>query len=725
VSHAEKLNKLYNDAGIIVKAIHYEKSPSENEVVLSDLRSRRINGIVAVGMAGEGLDIPNIKLAVFHRNPQSLPHTIQLIGRLARSDTKIEQGAVVGYSDDFSRDTFKLYEKSPDWLKLIPYLEQKLIGKRVGFSEVGSFSFGENYIYDADLNPYYTISAMEWIDEPTSIELNTIKNWSYSTEKRQDNVVYISDYENDTYLIITRTQYQPDWLISKSDSFVQQERYDLHIIYQNKKIILEYTTDSQIMSQLRKNLFGVKLTKVSTDSLNQALTNGDGSYIVVGLKNSSGISYGNGSYIVVGLKNSSGISYGNPTYKMLMGREAQDSVRNSDNKIFFPGHALMRLQRANRASEIRGIAYKNSRVWALRRANIKLFRDWCYQISSLIQGTSPSKLPGLERLRRTSKLSEFPQKPMTLLHNSYLLNRHITYLPNPIPNDWQPQMLGDLIIRDFDKKQIAFSVENIDSNFIIKFDNSSDIKVSQFGDDRYTVIIDPLENVLKRFSIEEYFNKFLPLIIFPDGSSISDGIYSKPNQVPILNESILTKLSWDTCDIHSEEKDTSNGMGVQNFILNSFIPSQGNNILTIQDHASYEIADIITIDFTQNHIALYHIKSACRKKGVPQKPGARKSDMENVLNQGITSTKWVKNSLFAEELLRRVDDRGATKIINGSPEDLQVLKTKYSPALFSFEVVIVQPALDSQKLTDSLKTMIATVQDNVISSQSSFRVLCS
>jgi len=703
IKHAEHLENAYNEAGLNVKAIHSEKAHTENEETLSDLQSKRIDGIVAVGMVGEGLDIPNIKLAVFHRNPQSLPYTIQLIGRLARSETQIYQGAVIGYADDFSRETYKLYEKSPDWLKLIPELEQKLLGARVGYSERGSF-VGDNYIFNSDLNPYFSTTALEWKDEPKVVDITKVDNWTYSTKRRHDQVVYSSKYKEDTVIIITRTKFQPDWLISNSDSYVQQERFDLHIIYQNKKIVLEYTTDSQIMSMIRTKLFEDKLSKVKANPLNRVLSKGDGAYVVVGLKNSSGI------------------SYGNPTYKMLMGREAQDSIRNTDNKVFFPGHALMRLERGNRESEIRGISYMNSKIWSLKRSNIQLFRNWCFMISSLIQESNVPNLPGLEGLRKMEIITIFPEKPLALLHNSYLLNRSVMYESNIIMGNNNHGFLGNLFIKEFSSDRIKFSIGNLDAHFEISFNSSLDMIVKKIDGEDYTIIIDPIDNVIKRFSIEEYFNKFLPTIIFPDGSALSDGFFSKPTEVPKLDDSVVIHYEWDGCDIHSEEEDTIEGLCVQNFIVQDNIQ---NNTIIFRDHAAYELADILSIDLRQNHICLFHIKSAGVKDGTPQEPGARKSDMENVLQQGITSTKWIKNSLFADELERRIEERHATQLIHGSKDDFELFREIYKPALFSFEVVIVQPALDMQQITDSLKTMIASVQDFVISSQAKFKILCS
>ena len=706
-NHADKLCKLYYDLGLKVRAIHTDYSDAENKDTIASLKSRDLEGIVAVGMIGEGLDIPKLKLAVFHRNPQSLPHTIQLIGRLARAGTKIDEGTVIGYSDDFSRETFRLYDANPDWLKLIPYFERKLISGRVDTNIQKPLSHDENFLFDSDLNPYFSISALSFGEDSKSADLSKLKNWKNSTINRHDSIVYLSNYYNDTVVIVTRTLYQPDWIISGGYSRILQEKFDLHLLYQNKKIVLEYSTEPLISSLLRLKLFGEKLSKVSKEQLNQVLKDGDGSYVVVGLKNSSGI------------------SYGNPSYKMLMGREAQVSIQNTDTKVFYPGHALMRLNRSDRASEIRGIAYKNSRIWALRRANLKAFRDWCMTLSSALLGKKPALLPGLERLRSTHPISSFPGKPIAMVQNSYLLNRLVRFELDPLPEIFISSVLRDFVIQECDKTQLKFSIEEIEAEFVIEIDVSSNLHTKKLGGKDYTIIVDSVGGVIKRYPIVEFLDEFPPQILFPDGTSIADGVCSSPIEVPTINENVLIPLDWNDCDIHSEEEDTDNGISTHNFIEGRYIPSQGKATLIIHDHSSYEVADTISIDLILKHICLYHMKAVKTIKGVPQDPGRRKSDLHEVFAQAITSSKWIRNTMLADELLRRVNERKATRLVKGSKSDVANFASDYSPASYSFEVVVVQPALIGNGLQPSLKDMIASTQDYVIAAGGDFTILCS
>ncbi|PAC30611.1 hypothetical protein CEJ87_18090 [Caldifermentibacillus hisashii] len=55
---------------------------------LDDLKSRIV---VCVNMFGEGIDIPNLKIAAIHDKYKSLPITLQFIGRFARTKKRFRR----------------------------------------------------------------------------------------------------------------------------------------------------------------------------------------------------------------------------------------------------------------------------------------------------------------------------------------------------------------------------------------------------------------------------------------------------------------------------------------------------------------------------------------------------------------------------------------------------------------------------------------------------------
>jgi hypothetical protein len=237
--------------------------------------------------------------------------------------------------------------------------------------------------------------------------------------------------------------------------------------------------------------------------------------------------------------------------------------------------------------------------------------------------------------------------------------------------------------------------------------------------------VDPVDGVIRRYSIIDFLEEFPPQILFPDGTSIVDGLGSKPVTMPDLNPTVLQPQRWEGCDIHSETTDTAFGMSVQRYIQEEYIPTLGKGIIVINDHQSYEIADTITIDVIGRRISLIHIKAAKIRKGIREKPGRRQADLQVVLSQAITSSIWIRNVRLASELNRRLNEREATELIRGRQVEVEEFERAYSPALYNFEIVVVQPALLGNGLRDPLKDMIASTQDYILAAGAIFTLLCS
>lgn len=703
--HAYELCSIYKKQGLQVDAIHTDFSDEANRTTLEKIKNLKLDGVVAVGMLGEGLDVPLMKLAVFHRNPQSLPHTIQVIGRLSRSGTDIKEGVVVGYPDDFSRETFNLYDASPDWLRLIPELERKLIAGRVGTRNSGFLKGGEDFLFDSDLNPFFSVSAYKWSSIPSAAKLERIRQWAKYTKERSDTVERVSLFENDTVIAITKTTYQPDWIKSGGYSRIYQERFNLHLFFQYKEIILEYSTDPQIAGDLRNKLFTGGFIYLNSEMLTHALGSGDGSYIVVGLKNSAGF------------------FQGVPRYKMLLGTEVQAGISISDSKVFHAGHCLMRIDRQDRDSEIRGIAYKKSRIWSLRRDNLRKFREWCLNVGETLLNENKVYLPGLEMLRKTENLHEFTAKPLALVHDPFLYSRKVEFIQKN-SDTCKINCLPNMIITDWTNSSITFAIQALDVTEKINLGNSGDITFEKLSGADYVVIVDGIEGEREEYPLDEFFNEFNPMVLFQDGSTLVDGLYSKPTHIPEIPNEVFQSINWNDCDIYSEINNTKDGISIQEFMEKKYIPSR-NPDLVIHDHNAQEIADAISIDMKRNVVSLYHMKSAKISGGKKELPGSRKDDIEEVLAQAICSGYWLKNIDFANELVRRVKERKATKIIlPATTATLVAFANSYAPPLFNFEIVIVQPAIAKSKVSKAVKNLIACTYDYINAVNAKLTIIC-
>lgn len=81
VDHARYMAQCFNDAGIPALAVSGETPADERRAALAALRNRDINGIFAVDLFNEGLDIPEVDTVLFLRPTESATVFLQQLGR--------------------------------------------------------------------------------------------------------------------------------------------------------------------------------------------------------------------------------------------------------------------------------------------------------------------------------------------------------------------------------------------------------------------------------------------------------------------------------------------------------------------------------------------------------------------------------------------------------------------------------------------------------------------
>ena len=62
------------------------------------LKTGKSRIVVCVDMFGEGIDIPNLKIAAIHDRYKSLPITLQFIGHFARSKAGLGDATIIPYN---------------------------------------------------------------------------------------------------------------------------------------------------------------------------------------------------------------------------------------------------------------------------------------------------------------------------------------------------------------------------------------------------------------------------------------------------------------------------------------------------------------------------------------------------------------------------------------------------------------------------------------------------
>lgn len=136
---AKQLEQLYqNETKLILKRIDSSMSYRTVESCISELKEKRIDGIICVDMLGEGFDFPNLKIAAIHSPHKSLASTLQFIGRFARTNAdNISVAKFIAMNDDeLIIENYKLFTSDAVWQEIIVDMSERTIRKEEEVKEI-------------------------------------------------------------------------------------------------------------------------------------------------------------------------------------------------------------------------------------------------------------------------------------------------------------------------------------------------------------------------------------------------------------------------------------------------------------------------------------------------------------------------------------------------------------------------------------------------------------
>ena len=148
------------------------------------------------------------------------------------------------------------------------------------------------------------------------------------------------------------------------------------------------------------------------------------------------------------------------------------------------------------------------------------------------------------------------------------------------------------------------------------------------------------------------------------------------------------------------------------------------------DDGSGEIADIVTIEETENElkIQLYHLKYASNGR-----VSEAITNLYEVCGQAQKSTQWKYKSgkrIFSHLLRRHIktySGQQCSRLERGNLELLETLKDKAKKKIpMSYEIFIVQPSISKENVQDDILTLLG-VTENFIKETTGIdlKVICS
>ncbi|ARV14129.1 DEAD/DEAH box helicase [Polaribacter sp. SA4-12] len=671
INSAEELKKIYEAKGVSVGLIHSRNTNKQNEDCLIKCKKGELESLIALGMIGEGLDIPTLKISVLHDIPRTLPTTIQFIGRISRVHKNQTGNAILIADRNYVKgEVKKLYYFDKSWDLLIPDLVSKIKTNSPLFPDLEPSELNPLGISPDDLKPFFSTKIYK-----TKVGFEFKKGFHKKMPSGIKLVFTHQENFNSPLILITKHKKTLPW---GKDSALFQDNYDLHILYLIDDFLFESTTSDLILNHMKSKLFDTKKYEIVPAS-----------YIRNGLSDNT-----IGQYFMVGMSNIYGSGASNPTYKMLMGLEVESAVKHSDGAVFSFGHALSRIDE----NETRGIAVNNGRIWAIKRKNIKEFSIWCQHIHSLIKlGNNESKIPRMSNLANFKTVEKFEDTPVSIQLDSVCFQMAIAIITkgDKVYKSFIPEIIFDNLSNNNKKIECSLFVEK-DELAKIYFDFDNEKKWVVNSDTEINIFMDIPDKDPINTSLDDFINGYPPLIIFQNAKSLRGSTLFEPKIKEQKFDRTLFKAidgGWDETDIRKEaEEPTEPGKiyNVQQKTIKVITDSPDyldDDIIVIDDGAG-EMADIIWFSVEKKIIHFFHCKFSYTDKS-----GANMSNITELLQQAMRNCIWIRSSFIIKQLLNRVNRTKNSRILDDKFDELNELNEDFIPTDWDYKVCLVQPGL--------------------------------
>lgn len=664
--------------------------------------------IVSVDMFGEGIDLPNLKIAALHDQYKSLPITLQFIGRITRSEANLGEAKFVANLGD---ETFipalqKLYIENADWNKVLPELSRYAVLRRTSFQELVE-RFVKNEDEELELThllsifkPTVSMRVFGYSDDSTI----NINNWGVVL--KGDPAVYVTNDEN-LLISFSKESMRINWMSGPECTDI---RWGYSLVYIDRTRKLCYVNSSE------HGINEFDLAKAIVPS--RYTIDPEFNFRVFGGMKRLLLSN-------VGLKKMMGNR--SITYQSFIGSNVEDGLsyilRHSSQKsnLFGTGYEGC-------GPETIGAAAKG-RIWSFKQDNLDNFLRWAEQCGEKLTDSSISVESILKGVLKPKKIEELP--PIGIIcveQNSDLISekgesQYSVILDNQeidiFDTELKPELedgynqyhliISMIIGRNRAKVPLKMTLDN--SGFRFKrLELLTDIKIKK-------------GNYIS--SIEALLNDNPPSIIFADFSFLIGAYYVPIEEISSeieLDEDYLEVWNWDGVNIRSE----------------SYIPEK-NNIDSVQykvlekekdlwdvlylDDGCGEIADIVALKDTDDYIraCFYHCKYSSEDM-----PGARKKDLYELCGQARLSAKWKNASTnLLKQLLRRSKGK-ENRFIKGSSNDFRTMKRSLIDKSLDLSIILVQPGVSKTKISIQMKNMLIATQSYLMDTNSiESRLICS
>lgn len=670
---------------------------SNMKQTMLDIQSKKHKIIVCVNMLGEGFDLPELKIAAIHDERQSIPITLQFIGRFTRTSYKELGNASfitnIAYPpiDEELRD---LYAKDADWNALLPLINDNNTAQEVEFKDfISSFDNIDNSIISLqNVQPslsttIYRITSNTWNPHKWKEVIN-MSNYDY----------HYSSQNQDTLIIVLGRKEAVDW-----------GRFDdiYNVVW---GIIVMHWEQTPKYNHVYIN---TSIEGISCNDLVQAIF-GD-SYTLVNGEQVFRAFYGVSRLSVMNF-GARKVYARDVMFQSFFGRGVQDGLSLTEQGKYLKNNIFGVGYRDGKKISI-GCSLKG-KIWSYMKGNIKEYIDWCKLVGKLVADNSIDPNIVLQNTLSYSSIDKFPNiRPLSIEWSPDMFIHADNYYQLHTQNQTYTFYDAELIILDsdtYESIEFALKLGEIETKYIMSFKSSQEQEGS-------TIDIEQKLGPKIRFSfgrksyedICQYFIEYPPIIYYANGAQSQGTIYVElKNAVSPIAKEFLNAIDWQGVSLHKESQ------GIYPYEQDSiqyFFAKYVENDFDIlyDDDGSGEIADLIGFKDSDTciEIHLYHLKYATG--GVVSN---QIGNFYEVCGQAQKSLRWKDKSekglfdhLFARKI-KKYKNKTCSRLLKGDEDDLEKLaaaaKWKKEVKLF---INIVQPSLSKTNASDDILILLGGI----------------
>jgi Type III restriction enzyme, res subunit len=698
VDHAKELVEVYRRAGVGLGLITASSSTKQVESTLADLEGQELQGLISVGVLGEGFDFPRLKIAAYHRRHASLPATLQFLGRVTRLLPTGPPAELLAVREEVNDETRELYASDVSWATLLPRIADAAVQAEIG---------RRDYLRSFDPTPTEPLSLaalrprkyVKIFDaEGAALDL-----YAVPSKLGDGEVIYHGvDDEVRQCVVITEHLDRPEWIDADT---LDRYRYELHVVVLDpgrRYIFVHGTKDGSILELLAA--LGLTTPVLVDPTWIDRLM----SSVVLA------------EYHSVGMRSARAAGGRLAAYRMMAGTNVGGAVLPSETRSYGTGHAIARVRdpMAITADMVAsgvdpvparitslGVSYGRATVFSPDLAQLLDFREWCDKLAELVDARADETPGGLPRLQLLSprRMQTFPEMPYAVVAEPMLLGQGIRVIDTKSGDSW-PLELAEFTVDRWSAKELGFRAE-VDGRMIWQATLDVQGQTRAEGCDLL---------VTKQGQADEWLAPFLtghPLTVFygTGESSMGPIRFQARQDYPNLTDRELTSWPFQGVDIRAESKSPRLGcITIKDYAAARLMEDEGVDFIVDDDRAG-EIADLIAIGHESSggaRIDLHHCKYSSEDA-----PGSRVADLYEVLGQAARSVRWLDTKRLAERMLDRVSS--GSKILYGKPDELHDKLKEWSgnPVGGRFSISVIQPGLrvSSVNRQVNLKSLISDV----------------